>query len=451
MCDYDILSGLLPRLTQQGNGGFHTCADHLYIYHTLIKFPRILRVLKRSLTLTGFSPPRRIFPSVRFTAAVSSAYVRSVSMARPIKRATKQNMRSKRQRRPLARQLVIAASPPPSSGGLAVQKKATNGSKAGKVHAIGETGAQYGINAFSPIHLPLPRPVAPYSVVRTIQNFTITGNGTPQMMCFLPFQEMIPGTSGLGSAVRTRPFLKSYCGYAVSNTGTSPSIDGLDFLNFSALGNQAGIASGIECVPAAMTIRITCPSALQNATGQFFLGRWAVAGDPRQYSTYEDMRSGFLSFGQPRPLTAARLAMRGVEVSSVIRDMNVASDFLPLHASDPGDKRVTVAAYQNESTVSPWPGFTPIFLLAEDSVTSETSLNVQVAVEWRWRFALDNVAASTHTYHKPAAPSTWGHIMEAAANVGHGVKVIADAAPAVAEAATAATRFIKTAGPMLFP
>jgi len=310
-----------------------------------------------------------------------------------------------------------------------MRKKTT--ARKGQVHRIGSTNTAYGLNAFTPLHMPLPRPVAPYTVVRTIQNFTLAGNGNAQFWCFVPFTD-----DGVGPSVANKLRMTSYCGFMKNNATLSPTANGMDLLNLSSLAN--GTTGGIECVPAAMTVRLTCPSALQGAAGQFFLGRWSVAADPRSYATFEDMRSGFLSYGHPRPLTAARLAMRGVEVSSVARDMNVCSEFLPLHATDAGNKIVNKGSYSLSDPLAPWSGFTPIVLIAEDSVTAATTINVQVAIEWRWRFSLDNVAASTHTYHKPATAGVWSSIMETASTAGNGVTAIAEAAPTIARVARAA-------------
>lgn len=295
-------------------------------------------------------------------------------MANPCRR--KAQGKAKPYRKPLAAELVIAASPPVPRGGLATGK--TGQRKKTRENKNSRQLSEHGINAFHANHLPLPRPVAPYSVVRTIQNFTLTGTGgSPQIWCFVPFYDVDEGTA-VGAHKHA---MCSFCGFKKSNTALSPATNGIDFLNLAGL--FSATTTGIECVPAAMTVRLTCPAAMQGATGQFFLGRWSVAGDPRAYTTYDDMRSGFLSYGHPRPLTAARLAMRGVEVSSVARDMNICSDFLPLHATNSGSTIVTQGAYTVGDTVSPWPGFTPIFLIAESSVNTSTTLNIQVAIEWR--------------------------------------------------------------------
>jgi hypothetical protein len=182
--------------------------------------------------------------------------------------------------------------------------------------------------------------------------------------------------------------------------------NGLGFLNFPFLG--VGDTS-IECVPSRLTVRVTCPTALQTATGQFWLGRWAVNPDPRGYANFAAIANGFISFGHPRPLTAAKMAVEGVEVSALPRDMNKMADFLPLGVID-SDTIDTVATYPTSDTRYPWEGLTPIFLVAEGGGTT-TDLNIQVAVSWRWRFRMDNVAASTHRHYTPSDMKSWNKVL----------------------------------------
>lgn len=296
-----------------------------------------------------------------------------------------------------ARTYVVATSPPTSAGGLVQRRQRITGYRP---HAI---GAQDVLSAFSTRTLALPRPIADHTEVRTIQNYSLTTSATQQLWVFVPFE------SSEGGGSLSRPSMRSYCGFKKTDTSLSAVPNGLDILNMSFL--SGGNADSVECVPSKMTVRITVPSPLQTATGQFFLGRWAVNPDPRQYVTYADMADGFISYAHPRPLTAARLAVEGVEVSALPRDMNKMADFLPMFASGGGSELVQ-GTYPFTDSKYPWEGLTPIFFVSQpNSGSPNTEVNIQVAISWRWRFRMDNVASSTHRHHPPGSMAQWNKII----------------------------------------
>lgn len=307
---------------------------------------------------------------------------------------------------------VVSRSPPQPRGGLAMPKKAPKDlAKARSVGDIGHTS----FNAFHASHLPLPRQVAPYSVVRSIENFTLSTSGTTQIWCFIPLMQ-----SGSTAAANAKDRATSYCGWRKLDTTQSPSTNGIDWLNMTGIGSHA---SGAELVPCALTVRVTCPTAVQTASGQFWLGRWNVAAEPRNYTTYDDMRNGFMAFGHPRPLTAAKLAFEGVEVSAVPRDQTDYSQFLPFNPANVA-AITSSGTYTNVDSRYCWPGMTPIFLLS-DATPVGTTLNIQVAVECRWRFEMDNVAASTHVEHPAISLDKSNKLI--AAQKGNGVGKISQA------------------------
>ena len=342
--------------------------------------------------------------------------------------------KGKARRRPAQASFVIATSPPVPRAGLRPQakrrpKQAAPSKKTRAARRRNGNGRMHKLScldAFSKHNLGLPRAVGDYTYVTTIDNITVTGAGREQLYVFTPFCFMNDGSQGLN--------FTSYFAYSSEAPNPAPQTD--LFINSNPedrirLYNSTAIAdamlAGVEMVPAAMSIRVTCPSAMQTATGQFFLGKWNVAADPREYTTYKALANGFMAYGQPRPLTAARLAMRGVQVDAMPRNMSDCSEFLHSAAnSTAGSQDIEPYPFANASGT--WSGFSPIFLVVEDSTTSNTTLNVQIAIKWRYRFSAVNPACKTHAY-QPVAPDTiWNDVCAAASDVGHGVKVIADKA-----------------------
>jgi hypothetical protein len=46
---------------------------------------------------------------------------------------------------------------------------------------------------------------------------------------------------------------------------------------------------------------------------------------------------------------------------------------------------------------------TPIIMALNPTPGTNTSYNVQICVEWRYRFKMDDPAASSHQFHKPSS------------------------------------------------
>lgn len=333
---------------------------------------------------------------------------------------------------PKEAQYVIAASPPVPRGGLrpngngrsnnnGKKKKVKNG-KLKRTNGLSRRGRLEVLNAFGKQCLGLPRAVGDYTYVTTIDNVTVQGTGTEQLWCFTP-SVFHYSVGALGENVGSQGLnFTSFFAYSSENGGIGAgTVAGIRFYNSKAIADA--MVGGTEMVPAAYSVRITCPTALQTAKGQYFLGKWNIAADPREYSTYQDIADGFMSYGQPRPLTAARLAMRGVQCNAMPRNMADCSDFLHVSANS-GPAIQNVTPYPLRETTGTWSGLSPIFLIVESSTDGTTSLNVQVAIKWRYRFPMTNPAAKTHTYQGIGTDAYWNDVCRDASGLGHAVEAI---------------------------
>lgn len=265
---------------------------------------------------------------------------------------------------------LVSIAPRKTGGGIAKAKRNVGKTQKSSAHML-------ALNAFQKTHMPLPRAVAPYSVVRTIVNYGVTTSNRDKMVVIQPMMNVTGDVPGFTNCVGWVTDLEDASG-RIPTTASPLGI------NLPAVGN-----TGVECVPAAITMRVTCPSPLINATGQLFLGRWNVPGDRTAYQDYSDMVSGFEAYAKPEPYTAAMMSTRVREVSCVPRDFN---DFCEFHP-------YTNAAFS--STLRPWGGMTPIVFSMKAAVPA-TVYNLQICVEWRYRFKMDDPAASTHVFHPPS-------------------------------------------------
>ncbi len=332
--------------------------------------------------------------------------------------APKSNGRRRGGKRPS--RFVVAGTLPRASGGLAltkVPKKKTNG------HAKGRS-LREGLNAFHAYHVALPRAVAPYAVVRVIHNFTITGQAADQLWVFNPGIFIRPTT-------KQGDVISSIVGYKEENLALGAQANGIDLLQSASIRTAFG-DEAVEAVPAAMTVRITCPTALQTATGQWFLGKYPINADPRDFDTYQELYDGFISYAKPRPLTSPRLAMKGVQVSATPRDMSAMADFL--HSSVPASSAevITLATYPYTDEHGWWGGLSPI-IFGGGAGSTGTTLVAQVCLEFRYRFSLMNPASSTHTHHPPTTDSVWHEMVKEGYKMGSGVVDIVEGLAGEAE------------------
>lgn len=265
------------------------------------------------------------------------------------------------------------------------------------------------LNAMHPCHLPLPRAVGGYSVIRTTQ---ILGTNEPALL--------IGAFKGPGNEFSETCWL-DLCAVSNSGGGEGNPINGTGnayFYGMSPLSRPS--LDGSRMVPAAITVQIMNPQPLQTTTGIVYVGRSKTVldlmGEPRTWNT---LMADLVSYSAPRLCSAGKLALRGVQVNAIPNNLSVLSDFVPRRLAVPGVQTWTEANYSAD-----FEGFGPIFVYNPNKVT----LQYIVTIEWRMRFDPLNPAYAGHTVHAPASESTWSKVISCAEAVGNGVVDIAEVA-----------------------
>jgi hypothetical protein len=181
---------------------------------------------------------------------------------------------------------------------------------------------------------------------------------------------------------------------------------------------MSGLGAVADVVPAALTVQVMCPAALQTATGIFTMARVPqqlnLGDETRTWASLKDQFDGFF---KPRLLTAGKLALRGVTANAIPIDMSEFSEFAPSLPGPPLPFEWT--PIQSPAALSP-------IMITHDHSDQASRLTLLITMEWRVRFDPANPAAASHTYHPSTPDSVWTDIMKAASNMGHGVEDIAD-------------------------
>jgi len=283
---------------------------------------------------------------------------------------------------------------------------------------------KHALNAMNPCHLPLPRAVGGYTVMRTTD---IINTSTPAILfgCF----------KGPVSQFTDTTWLSSVAVDAVDvNLPINDAANGGNafFHASSALG--ASSLTGARMVPAAITVQVMNGESLQTADGIAYIGRSKTVLDLMGESrTWLTVMQELVSYSAPRLCSAGKLALRGVQVNAVPNNMSVLSDFVPRVVPDNGRQTWTESTYAADIE-----GFAPIFVYNPDGI----ALKYLVTIEWRMRFDPLNPAYSGHTNHKPASESTWSKVISDAEAMGHGVEDIADVTADVGLSAAAIAPYV---------
>lgn len=259
-----------------------------------------------------------------------------------------------------------------------------------------------GLNARLPMHLGLPRPVGPYTPIRTSTLHTTSAS----VVIFCP---MVHQSGSLGGM----PVYYHACGVEDVDAAAAINFTG----NTRMIGMpMASLGSAADMAPAAMTVQVMNKAPLQAATGLFTMARVAqqlnLGGETRTWDTFKDE---FNSYFKPRLLTGGKLALRGVTCNAIPINMNEFSDFLPGKPAIAAP--FTWIADHAPSALSP---------IVFTQTGTPTEISFLVTIEWRVRFDPFHPAAASHTFHPSTPDSVWNGIIGAASAAGHGVVDIAD-------------------------
>jgi hypothetical protein len=209
------------------------------------------------------------------------------------------------------------------------------------------------------------------------------------------------------------------------------------FLPFLTLNDSKGW-DNCTLTPAAFTIQIMNPTALQTSNGIARVGRLRFMPDIRDDArTWEAFGEECSAYNFPRLCSAGKLALRGVKVDAMPLDMSQLSDFTRLRSF----VGPVTSPYNNDSSLE-FAGFAPIMLLMDQALASTGGLDVLITCEWRVRFDPSNPAQGTHRRYPVASDTTWNNILQRMENAGHGAvdiaETIAEAGAVVAGAAAMA-------------
>lgn len=280
-------------------------------------------------------------------------------------------------------------------------------------------------DAFHPAHMPLPRAVGPYTVVRTTSLMT----SSAKVNIIGSFQFHGSNTD-----------MWTTVGMFRSNTETSAISDpGNTILETIPLpGSGPTVGDGMTAVPAAISVQVMNSNPLQTTEG---ICAGAVSHTQLNLKgrteTWNDFASEFISFMRPRLMSAGKLALRGVQMDSYPLNMAACSEFAPVLVPADGPFGWTSA-----SGLTPM-GWAPLVFINQ-AAPNATPLELQflVTVEWRVRFDIGNPAVASHRNHGVTSDSKWSDMINMAVGRGHGVldivEKVANTGAAVLSAASAA-------------
>lgn len=248
-----------------------------------------------------------------------------------------------------------------------------------------KVGVHGAFNAFSQTHMPLPRAVGGYTVIRTVG--VLTSNA--QVALFGPTSIQDTTRGAMWSSI-----------YAVTSVAEGTAVRGASNAYVASMDSltNAGLDDAL-LTPAAFSVQIMNGGAISSTSGMYFMGRapnQLIIRD--QPETWNSMANSLLNYAGARQCSAAKLAFRGVQADAVPYDMNALADFTPRKTDTSGAETL------DSTSTRAFRGFNPIWVFNMNKV--ETTY--MVCIEWRCRFdATENPAASNHHTFPPTTDAAW--------------------------------------------
>ncbi len=279
-------------------------------------------------------------------------------------------------------------------------------------------------DAKMPMHLPLPRAVGPYLVMRTTRRFS----SDARCLVFGTYKNRPSGSTiayggGWTNICCAQDAVAADAIYGIGNAMTK--VMPMD-----------GLGPACTVVPSALSVQIMNPGALMDTTGIVYAGvmhtQAAIGG---RTESWDDYFAKFIEFQSPRLMSAGKLALRGVQINSYPLNMSALAEFTPI------TQEVDATTDWRPGSVDWSPtGFAPIMVY--NSTGPDLTLEYLVTTEWRVRFDLDHPASSAHRQHPVASDQLWANLMSKASALGNGVMDIADV---VSNVGKVVSQFQKTA------
>ena len=283
-----------------------------------------------------------------------------------------------------------------------------------------DTMSKQSWDAFHPAHAPLPRSVGPYAVVRTTGKI----NSNNSLMMFGTFCTHNDSS---------RPLWSNIC--AIGSVNPAGQVNAAGNTQYYTVGapssTTGGPTSSFTCVPAAISVQLMNPGALQTTSGIM-----EAAACPAQLAlggntiTYNGVAQQFISYFKPRLMSAGKLALRGVQVDSYPLSMADISQFRDCAIFPTSNDSASAPAIEwlgstagtiGVNSLTPM-GWAPIVVHNPQT----QPLEFLVTIEWRVRFDISNPAVSSHKHHGVSTDKAWDDGIKRAVNLGHGVMDIAE-------------------------
>lgn len=293
----------------------------------------------------------------------------------------------------------------------------------GSTRAIGLEGW----DAFSPKHIPLPRSTGPYTVVRT----TRLVKSSAKVNIIGTYAQH--GPSGGKDYWTNIGMLTSVSGTTAINASSNTALKDVPFPGVTVTG------SGLSAVPAAISVQVMNPNALQSTNGIIAGAVSSTQLDLRgRAETWNEFATEFISFMRPRLMSAGKLALRGVQLDSYPLDMSALADFRAVLKA--ADAQFTWDS-ANRGCFSGW---APLVII--NDAANDLELDFLITIEWRVRFDIGNPAVASHSHHGVTSDSQWDRMIKAASNRGNGVMDIVEK---VANVGSDVANMASAAGPLV--
>lgn len=321
----------------------------------------------------------------------------------------------RRQRRPAVNSVTYTR---PLRPGVGAITRKPFGSRSGK-------SLRNLFNAMHPAHLPLPRTIGGYAVVRTTQMLTIYSD----VSIFGTFRI---GDNAGGEQQRWSNVccIKDVDSSLAMNATTNANADVFEAMGDPTLATAAAGWENVTLTPAAFTVQVMFPEPVGTAAGIATIGRLKTLPNLTDNSRpWETFGQQFVSYNGPRLCSGGKLSLRGVQVNAVPYEMNALSDFTSFQPQ--GDGNFTWDGASNLLSTLHADGFAPIVIVRSGMTPP---LKVLVTCEWRVRFDPSNPAMSAHVAHHAGAQRLWDAAISDAEALGNGVVDIVEAVADAGEA-----------------
>lgn len=292
--------------------------------------------------------------------------------------------------------------PQPPRGGMQQGSASRREPKAGKA-------GRGALSAHRQHALGLMQPTAPYTYLRHTVIFSTNAN-------VLLFGTYATETS---SGTAWTPVV------CLSDVNSGNPINGTLNTTLHKFANFNGLGTGAEVVPAAFSVRVINPNALQVTSGTLTASRLQGGGSyGNSTSTWIDAAT--TSFGNCAPMiiSGSQLAMSPKQCHALPADFTEMARFdRVLSSTDAG----LPSPFTWNSTALHPAGFAPILVrndITPSGSTTYSNLTYEVTVKWRVRVSPENPFSSTHVYQPVSSASTWQDAVATASSVANGFETV---------------------------